>query len=319
MPEQCLVLGGCGFMGSNLVEALLNAGYRVRVLDTPSASRTNLASVEARIDFLGGDFLNAQDLDAALRDVNFVFHLVGTTLPADSNSRPSFDLETNVIGTIGLLQSCLRHRVRRLVFASSGGTVYGEPEKIPIAEDHPTNPLCSYGITKLTIEKYLQLFHRLYGLDYTILRIANPYGRYQKLISGQGLIGALLARIRDGQTITIWGDGSVIRDYIYIDDVVSAFLKALTHTSSHRIFNIGTGRGTSVADLLVKIARVTGLQPKVEYSAGRVVDVSANVLDSTRAREYLDWRAQLDCDTGIARMWEWICSDRMHSATVGSQ
>ena len=306
-------------MGSNLVEELLKAGYRVRVFDTPAASRTNLASVEARIEFCGGDFLNAQDLDAALREIDFVFHLVGTTLPADSNSRPSFDLQSNVIGTVGLLEACVRHRVTRLVFASSGGTVYGEPGKIPIPEDHPTDPLCSYGISKLTIEKYLQLFHRLYGLDYTVLRIANPYGRYQKSSSGQGIITALLAKIREGQTITIWGDGSVVRDYIYIDDVCSAFVKALTHTSAHRIFNIGTGIGTSIADLLVKIARVTGMEPKTEYSAGRSVDVSTNVLDPARANQYLGWCAQTDCDTGLRKTWDWICSDRMHSATVGSQ
>src|SRR5690242_5631146 len=113
MPKQCLVLGGCGFMGSNLVEELLKAGYRVRVFDTPAASRTNLASVEARIEFCGGDFLNAQDLDAALREIDFVFHLVGTTLPADSNSRPSFDLQSNVIGTVGLLEACVPHRGER--------------------------------------------------------------------------------------------------------------------------------------------------------------------------------------------------------------
>src|SRR5690349_21751867 len=187
MPEQCLVLGGCGFMGSNLVDQLLHLGYRVRVFDIPTANRINLASVEPRIEFCGGDFLNAQDLDRALQGVDSVFHLVGTTLPADSNRRPAFDLESNVIGTLGLLEACVRHEIKHFVFASSGGTVYGEPEKIPIPEDHPTNPLCSYGITKLTIEKYLQLFHRLYGLNYTILRIANPYGRYQNLTSGQGI------------------------------------------------------------------------------------------------------------------------------------
>jgi UDP-glucose 4-epimerase len=317
MPEQCLVLGGCGFMGSNLVEQLLDVGYRVRVFDTPTVNRINLAPVEARIGFFGGDFSNAHDVDGALQDIDFVIHLVGTTLPADSNSRPSFDIESNVVGTIGLLQACVRHRIRRVVFASSGGTVYGEPEKIPIPEVHPTNPLCSYGIAKLAIEKYLQLFHHLYGLDYTILRVANPYGKYQKLTSGQGLIGVLLARIREGKTITIWGDGSVVRDYIYIDDVVRAFLKALTHTSNHRIFNIGTGVGTSILDLLTKIAQVTGIKPKVEYSVGRPVDISRNVLDSTRANECLDWRAQTDCGTGIQKTWDWICSGRPHIAAVG--
>lgn len=319
IQNRCLVLGGCGFMGSNLVEKLLKVGYRVRVFDTPTANRANLASLEAQIDVFKGDFLNANDVDGALRDIDFVVHLVGTTLPADSNSRPSFDLESNVVGTIGLLQACVRHHITRLVFASSGGTVYGEPEKLPIPEDHPTNPLCSYGITKLTIEKYLRLFHHLHGLDYTILRIANPYGRYQKLTSGQGLIGVLLSRLREGQAITIWGDGSVTRDYIYVGDVVDAFLAALKHTSPYRIFNIGTGVGTSIMDLLTMLKHVTGIKPRVEYSAGRPVDVSINILDSTRANRYLDWRAQTDCETGLRRTWDWISNNRKLNAAVASE
>src|SRR5262249_54371938 len=161
--------------GSNLVEKLLTEGYPVRVFDTSTANRTNLASVESEVEFIEGDFLNPADIERALESVDFVFHLVGTTLPASSNSRPVFDVESNVAATIGLLQASVRYGIRRVVFASSGGTVYGNPLKIPIPEDHPTDPLCSYGITKLAIEKYLKLFHHLHGLDYTILRIANPY------------------------------------------------------------------------------------------------------------------------------------------------
>ena len=263
--------------------------------------------------------MNDAEVDRALEDAEFVFHLVGTTLPSSSNSNPVFDVQSNVVATIRLLEASVRHKVKRVLFASSGGTVYGEPEKIPITEDHPTNPLCSYGITKLTIEKYLQLFHQLHGLDYTILRIANPYGRYQKATSGQGLIGVLLERVREGQAITIWGDGSVKRDYIYVEDVVDAFLAALKQTSPYRIFNIGTGVGTSIMDLLRMLTHVTGIKPTVEYSPGRPVDVSVNVLDSTRANRYLDWRAQTDCETGLQRAWDWISNNRTLNAAVASE
>lgn len=304
--QRCLVLGGCGFIGSNLVEKLLAEGYRVRVFDLPTANRTNLASVEKEISFCAGDFLNQADVDGALQDVDFVFHLVGTTLPANSNGRPVFDVESNVIGTIRLLESSVRHGIKRVVFSSSGGTVYGEPQKIPIPEDHPTHPLCSYGITKLAIEKYLRLFHHLHGLDYTILRIANPYGRYQKLTADQGAVGVFLARICEGKTITIWGDGSVRRDYIYVEDVANAFVRALTQESAYRVFNIGTGVGISLRDLLDKMERITGIKPKVEYAPARPVDVSVNVLDATRANEFMNWQAETDCDTGLRKTCAWL-------------
>jgi UDP-glucose 4-epimerase len=314
--SSCLVLGGCGFIGSNVVEHLLVEGYRVRVFDTPTASKANLASVESQIDFVVGDFLNAADVDEAIHGVDFVVHLVGTTLPSNSNNRPVFDIESNLLGTINLLQASVRHGVRRLVFASSGGTVYGEPRKVPISEDHPTDPLCSYGIAKLAVEKYLQLYRHLHGLDYTILRIANPYGKYQKFTGEQGAVGIFLARVSEGQTITIWGDGSVARDYVYVEDVAKAFVKALTQDSAYRLFNIGTGVGTSVRDLLYKIESVTGITPIVEFSEGRPMDASTNVLDSARASKYMNWRAETDCDAGLRKTWSWLHESRAKAAAT---
>jgi UDP-glucose 4-epimerase len=314
--SSCLVLGGCGFIGSNVVEHLLDEGYRVRVFDTPSASRANLAAVESQIDFIKGDFLNEADLDGAMRGMDFVVHLVGTTLPANSNHRPVYDIESNLLGTISLLQVSVRHKVRRVVFASSGGTVYGEPREIPITEEHPTDPLCSYGIAKLAIEKYLQLFQHLHGLDYTVLRISNPYGKYQKFTGEQGAVGIFLARVSEGQTITIWGDGSVTRDYVYVGDVARAFVKALTQDSAYRVFNIGTGVGTSLRELLGKIERVTGITPVVAFSDGRPVDVSTNILNSTRANKYMNWRAETDCDMGLRKTWSWFFESKAKVAAA---
>jgi len=294
-------------MGCNLVGRLLAEGYRVRVYDTPTSNRANLAAFESEIEFIEGDFLDAADVDRALQDVDFVFHLVGTTLPATSNTNPVFDVESNVLATIRLLQASVRHGVKRVVFPSSGGTVYGIPLKIPIQESHPTDPICSYGITKLTIEKYLQLFRQLHGLDYTILRIANPYGKYQKLTAQQGVVGVFLARIKEGKPITIWGDGSVTRDYVYVEDVADAFVRALWQDSPYRIFNIGTGVGTSLRDLLARMEQVTGIRPQVEYAAARQFDVLINVLDSTRAQKYMNWRIETDLDTGLRKTWVWLC------------
>jgi len=316
MPGRCLILGGCGFIGANLAETLLTEGYRVRIFDTPTASRANLASFESQIDFCSGDFLKEADIDGALKDVDFVFHLVGTTLPANSNYRTVFDVQSNVIASIRLLEATLRHGVKRLVFASSGGTVYGESQTIPITEDHPTDPLCSYGITKLAIEKYLRLYRHLHGLDYTILRISNPYGKYQKFTAEQGVIGVFLSRIRENRPITIWGDGSVVRDYIYVEDVANAFVKAITQDSQYRVFNIGTGIGMSLRNLLEMMERVTGIKPKVDYAAGRPVDVSVNVLDPTRGRTYMNWHAETDCEAGLHKTWSWLCESDSEIPTV---
>lgn len=306
-------------MGANIVEALVAGGHQVRVFDMPAASRANLFSVASDVEFVEGDFAKANDVNGALENIDFVIHLIGTTLPASSNNNPAWDVESNVVGTIRLLEASVRHGVKRVLFASSGGTVYGEPHKIPIPEDHPTEPLCSYGITKLMIEKYLRLFHYLHGLDYTILRIANPYGKYQKLASQQGAVGVFFTHIMEGKTITIWGDGSVTRDFIYVEDVANAFVRALTQNSPHRVFNIGSGVGLSLRELLSRMERVTGITPRVEYSAGRPIDVSANVLDSTRAYECMNWRAETDCEAGLRKTWSWICSDRTHIAAVGRE
>ncbi len=305
--SRCLVLGGCGFMGCNLVEKLLTRGYKVRVFDTATASRVNLVGLESEIEFVTGNFLNEAEVDKAVQNMDFVFHLIGTTLPASSNKDPAFDVETNVIASIKLMQISKRHGVQKLIFASSGGTVYGQVKTTPIREDHPTEPICSYGITKLAIEKYLHLFHRLHGLDYAVLRIANPYGRHQKLTAEQGIVGVFLSRIKDKKPITIWGDGSVTRDYICVEDVSNAFVAAITQDSPHRIFNVGTGVGTTIRDMLAKMERVTGIRPQVEYVAGRSVDVSVNVLDPGRAQQCLNWRPEVACEEGLRRTWNWLC------------
>lgn len=304
--NRCLILGGAGFIGVNLVSKLLAHGYSVRVFDRSASGRLNLASFESEIEFIEGDFLDVPLVNHVLQDVDFVFHLVGTTLPATSNEDPLYDVESNVLGTIRLLQACVHHNVKRLIFSSSGGTIYGVPREVPVDENHPTDPVCSYGITKLTIEKYLRLFHQLHGLDYTILRTANPYGKYQNIQRKQGAVGVFMACVREGKPITICGDGSVTRDYIYVEDVAAAFVKALSQHSQYRIFNIGTGVGTSLCELLAKIERVVGVRAEIEYAPVRVCDVPINVLNSTRAQEHMNWSVETDLDSGLRETYAWL-------------
>jgi len=195
MPT-CLVLGGAGFIGSHLTHALARAGHRVRAFDRPHVD--SLAELAGRGDceIVTGDFLNPKDLALALAGSEIVFHLVSTTLPQASNENPSYDVETNLLGTLRLLELCRRERVRKVVFISSGGTVYGVPRTVPIAESHPTQPTCAYGIHKLAIEKYLHLEHLLHGLDYCVLRPANLYGERQRPGASLLVRGEEVAQLR---------------------------------------------------------------------------------------------------------------------------
>jgi len=215
-------------------------------------------------------------------------------------------VRSNLIDTLQLLESCVEAGVRKVVFASSGGTVYGQPQTMPIAEDHPTIPITSYGIVKLAVEKYLGLFDYLHGLDYTVLRISNPYGPYQNPGGQQGAVPVFLYRLRTGQPVTIWGDGSVVRDYLYISDLVEALKLAAETDTKKKVFNVGSGLGTTLNELVAIIAEVTGERPEVEYVAGRALDVPANVLDVARVREELGWSATVGLAEGIEHTWRWI-------------
>lgn len=301
-----LVLGGAGFIGSHLVDALVSRGHNVRVFDLPNVSTQNLEKSLDAIELVNGDFENISDVLPLLHDIDMVVHLVGTTLPGTSNANPVYDVETNVIGTLRLFEESIKHGVKKIIFASSGGTVYGIPQTLPIPEDHPTNPICSYGITKLTVEKYLALFHHLYDIDYAILRFGNPYGPRQRIKSVQGAIAVFLGHVLHDETITIWGDGTVARDYFYISDLVSAFLKVIESETRSKVFNIGSGTATSLNEILSVIKDVTGKSPKVQYNAPRKLDVPVNSLDVTRAEKELNWSPAVELKTGIAETWAWL-------------
>jgi UDP-glucose 4-epimerase len=304
--ERCLVLGGSGFMGSHLVELLVEQGFQVRTYSRSPTLPDRLASVQKRIELVTGDFSNAKVLANSVRGCDYVYHLIATTKPATSNRDVVFDSETNLVSTLRLLETCLREKVRKVIFASSGGTIYGSTDSAPIRETHPTEPQSSYGITKLAIEKYLELFHRLHGLDYTVLRIGNCYGPRLPIEGGQGAVGAFLERLRCGRPLVLWGDGLVRRDYVYVGDVAQAFWAALGQQSEFRVFNIGTGLGTSLLELIELMEDVTGCQAHILKESTRPIDVPVNILDPTRAHRYLNWQASTALETGLLSTWNWI-------------
>jgi UDP-glucose 4-epimerase len=305
MRRQYLVLGGTGFIGSHLVDELARGGHFVRVLSRPESVHVAARWPNPRIEVVVGDFNNRDVIDRVVRDCDVVFHLVATTLPKSSNDDPVFDVETNVIGTLRLLDAAKRNGVRKVVFASSGGTIYGRTDVSPIPESHATNPTCAHGISKLAIEKYLRLYHELHGLDYCSLRIANPYGMGQRTEKAQGAVGVLLERVLHGRPFEIWGDGSIVRDYVYVSDVVHAIIAGAQHSDGNRVYNVGTGRGTSLNELVDLVEEVTGRRAQRIYMPGRSFDIQHNVLDTQLATQELGWTANVSVAEGIRKTIEW--------------
>jgi UDP-glucose 4-epimerase len=297
-----LILGGNGFIGSSVAELLHSRGEPVRVFDRPATALPETLKGARGVEFFEGDFLNVADLEEALEGMEDVYHFICSTLPKRSNEDPLHDVETNLMGTLRLLEFFRRRPGMRLLFISSGGTVYGEPKTLPIPESHPTEPLCSYGIGKLTIEKYLGLYHRLHGLNYRVLRVSNAYGERQNPHSAQGAVAVFLDRILKGEEITVWGDGSVVRDYLYVGDVAEALVRVAATESRVRIFNIGSGRGVSLSELIATLAEVSGKQPRIRYEKARAFDVPANTLDISLAAAELNWVPRVPLYDGLRRV-----------------
>lgn len=309
MKESCIIYGGAGFIGSHITENLLDNGINVTVFDKENTSKRNVQHVLDKIDFIEGDFNNIIDIKDSLKNKDYVIHLVSSTLPADSNLNPSYDVETNLISSLNLFEECLNQNIKKIIFISSGGTIYGKPVKLPIPESHPTNPTSSYGIIKLTIEKYFSLYKTLKGLDYKILRFSNPFGERQNPRTGQGLIANLLYKIKNKQTIEIWGNGKVVRDYFYIKDGAQAVYSAIKDKSKEPIFNISSGRGYSVNQILEKFRKVLKLKFKVKYTEGRKFDVPKNILDNTKALRILKWKPETEFNDALKKTWSFILND----------
>lgn len=301
---KVLVLGGNGFIGLNLVDQLILDGHSVRVFGrTPSELRDPILGVEYQY----GSFSDINSVSKALSEIDVVFHLISSSIPSSSNISPADDIRDNLVSTINLLECMKNMGIRRILFISSGGTIYGDSSEELIDEDHPLNPNCSYGIVKLAIEKYLMMYKKLYKFEPLILRASNPYGPWQGKIGIQGLISTVLSKAISQEVVEVWGNGEIIRDYLFVSDLILACLRVL-ETNTSGIFNIGSGIGHTVNQIIKIIEEVTCSNLDVVYTNERDMDIKKVILDNSKAKNELAWSPSTSINDGIAAHYQWLKS-----------
>ena len=300
---KILLLGAAGFIGTNLtIELAKKTEYEITLVDRSKAFFKPIVSMDLKnVHILEADLTVDMDFDSILKDQEVVYHLVSTTVPTTSNQHISQELVSNVIFSANLFEACIRCGVKKVVFVSSGGTVYGKEVDCPLKEKTATNPISSYGVQKITIEKLLYLYRYMYGLDYRIIRLANPYGPYQRPNGVLGAVTTFTYKALKGDEITVYGDGSVVRDFIYIDDAIRAIMKIVNGENKHRTFNLGCGYGTSIKQVLETIEKALGIKLNVSYLEGRKVDVPVNYLDISRYEKYYGALNPISLEDGIRK------------------
>ena len=295
---NCLVLGGNGLIGSFVAEQLVAKGCVVNVFDRFSG-RDNLKAVEPRVGKVNGDYLKAGDVKAALKGMDFVFHCIHTTVPRTSIEKPVFDAETNILPSIGLLKEACNQGVKKVVYISSLA-VYGNPEKNPVKEDAPLEPVTPYGVSKRAIERYIEYFNRLYGLDYAILRPATAYGERQAVSPGTGVVANFIYNALRNNPLVIYGDGSAERDLLHAEDLAHGVVLSAFKKSKFRIFNLGTGKGVSLNELAKKVEEAKGSRLEIRH-LNKVDEVQKLICDTSRAGKELGWKPEISLGEGIKR------------------
>lgn len=299
---RAIVTGGAGFIGSQLADALLARGAEVHVVDNlTTGSPENLPSA-AELHELDIREEALEQLAAQLRP-DVVFHLAAQADVGTSVERPTFDAEVNVIGTVRVLEAA-RAAGARVVFASSGGAVYGECER-PAREDDEPRPLSPYAASKLAGEEYLATWNRLHGGDHTACRLANVYGPRQRGTLEGGVVAIFLDRLRDGREVEIFGDGNQTRDFVFVGDVVEGLLAAAAAPTAG-VYNLGTGVATSVVELYRLCSDTAGAGREPRFAPERPGDLRHSLLDVSRSARDLRWRAETTVADGLARTWDWV-------------
>ncbi len=297
-----LFIGGSGFIGTHIVERLVCKQHQITVFNR---SKNRFTEELKNISYIYGDFSDIDLIRKTLEGIDIVYHLLSTTVPSTANDNPLFDAQSNLIGTIRLLEALEGSSVRRIVYSSSGGTVYGNPEYTPIDEKHPLHPIGSYGITKVAIESYIQMYAKKLNISYMIVRPSNPYGPRQRFGGVQGVISTFLYKAIKEETLTVWGDGKAIRDYIYITDVADFFIEAGL-SEKQGIFNLASGQGHSINEIIEIIEHVVGTRAMIKHVELNSFNVKEVVLNINQAMSVFNWRPKVSLLDGIKLHFNWI-------------
>jgi UDP-glucose 4-epimerase len=300
-----LVLGGSGFVGRHVALCLARREHKVIIADRNPPPLWPASLDAGEIEFANVDLLS-RDWQDLVAQCDVIHHYFWTTIPQSANEDPLADLDANVGTTIWLLNIMKQLGGKRMVFTSSGGSVYGRIHSTPITEDHPLNPISAYGVSKVAAEKYIGFFGAQYGVDGLIARLSNPFGAGQNPNRGQGAVATFLARALQGEQITVWGDGNVVRDYLHIADVADALVRLaeapLESTLSSPVYNISSGEGRSLNQIIAAIELVLNRRVSVKYVAGRSFDVPVSILDISHTAAALDWHPRLNFEQGLKLM-----------------
>ncbi|MEM4590210.1 MAG: NAD-dependent epimerase/dehydratase family protein [Candidatus Micrarchaeia archaeon] len=302
---KILVTGGAGFIGSNLVDALIRKKHEVIVLDNLSTGKIeniNKKAVFYNIDLR--DILKLKSLFEKERP-EIVYHLAAQINVRRSIKDPFYDESVNIAGSLNLLECCKDYGINRIIYSSSGGAVYGEPNKLPAPEEHEIKPLSHYGASKFAVESYLSVYNSIYGLDYITLRYANVYGPRQDFLGEAGVIAIFIKNALIGEPLTIFGDGNQTRDFVFVNDVVNANVLSLNYRGNFRIFNIGTGIPTSINQIAKEIEKTIG--KKITIIRGEAIkgEVRDTYLDIGRAKRELGFLPLVSISEGIRLTFEW--------------
>jgi len=298
-----LILGGSGFIGSNLLDRLDGSVHKIKVLLRKHTNKN--IKFYSNVEYIYSDYSTLEEVSNLFDGVDLVINLITTTYPTSSNNDMIYDINSNLINAVKLLDLMKRHKVKKLIFISSGGSIYGNTTKPFLAEEDPLNPISSYSIVKVAIENYLKLYKHLHGIDYLILRASNPYGKQQSKIGIQGIIPTVFDRILNDTQLEIWGDGSIIRDYIYIDDLIDAMLVSIEKNICGT-YNIGSGVGSSILEVVDTIEQITKKKCQIKFHPGRKFDVQRVVLDTNKFQAISSWTSKTSLKDGCEKYFDFL-------------